>query len=423
MSTTFAELVQFSAFAVGAGNARLSANLYATGTGVGKVGPLGAGVTIGFVSGGVTYSALYVVSSGVGAATAPLGVIRRLQATAAGAGTAREGVGAYGLFPALRGASGNKTYGTVVSTLPALTGYSSDPLPVPSFTSADGFLPAITGEATGLTGTVGSVDVTLPALAGLASDVLYAGVSGNLPALRGRANDEQTAIGPVARQFLFTGDNITVEFLSESGIQETLTTNSAAAASELLDALISAASTTTGGIDAIGEFSAGVSEVLQVLTALEKSGEQIIWVVNTDSGANWTYRGWDFSSFTVWNDKNYAANDQGLFELTGSDDDGTPIAASILTGKSDLGTVQHKRMAYVYVGASSDNGLQLAVHTDNGETNTYTVTAAELMGNSRTAIGKGLRSKYWQFEITNIDGGDFELESFEMRPDATIRRI
>jgi hypothetical protein len=125
----------------------------------------------------------------------------------------------------------------------------------------------------------------------------------------------------------------------------------------------------------------------------------------------------------VWNGKNYAAGDDGLFELTGDTDDGTPISASILTGKSDLGTVQLKRMAYVYVAASADGGLSMIVHTDDGQTNEYAVTARELMNGSRTGVGKGLRSRFWQVELTNTDGGDFEIESIELMPDATIRRI
>lgn len=424
MTTTFADLVQFSATAAGAGAAGISTDLYATGAAVGRVGPAGTGVTMGVTSGGVTYSALYTNSAGAGAVVAPLGVIRRLQATAAGVGAARQGVGVVSTLPALSGLASNRIYGGASVVLPALSGLSSDPLPVPNIASAAGVLPSMVGMATGLTGEVGSASVTLPALTALASDRPYGGVHlSRLPALLGLSNDAQTVLGLAAREYVFYRDTTLASLRMGTRIADQITTTDTVAIANVLSLLIAEAIETENSTVASSVYSVALSEIVSVLSAMIKSGDQIVWVTNAESGANWTYDSWSFASLVEWNGKYFGAGPTGLYELSGDTDDGEPIEASILTGKSDLGTVQHKRMPYVYVGASSDNGLQLLVHTDNGETNTYTVTAAELMGNSRTAIGKGLRSKYWQFEITNVDGGDFELESFEMRPDATIRRI
>lgn len=423
MTTTFSELVQFSASVSGVGAARLSAALRAQAAGVGIVGADGQGVTIGFESGGVLYSALRAVAAGVGTSTGELSVRRRLQATAGGVGTGRQGVGVRSRLPAISGFAANRLYGEAVGALPALSGYASDPLPVPNLASIIGVLPSLEGEATGLTGTVGTVDVSLPALAGLASNKLYGGVSVALPALLGRSNDEESAFGPSVRAYMYTRDSISASISGAAQISETLTTTGAITgirqfAADMEELMVHAASL-SGAL----QLSANISEVVTVLTDIEREGSQIVWVVNTESGANWTYRGWNFSSFGEWNGKYFGAGNDGLFELTGDNDDGAPIAASILTGKSDFGTVQQKRMAYVYIGAAADGGLQLTVHTDGGAENTYDIPAQDLLSNSRTAIGKGLRSKYWQLEVTNPDGVDFEIESLELRPDGTIRRI
>jgi hypothetical protein len=38
-------------------------------------------------------------------------------------------------------------------------------------------------------------------------------------------------------------------------------------------------------------------------------------------------------------------------------------------------------------------------------------------------IGKGLRSRYWQFELVNIDGADFDLDTIEFHPVLLTRRV
>jgi hypothetical protein len=38
-------------------------------------------------------------------------------------------------------------------------------------------------------------------------------------------------------------------------------------------------------------------------------------------------------------------------------------------------------------------------------------------------VGQGLRSRYWQFELTNVDGGDFELDVLELYPLFLGRRV
>jgi hypothetical protein len=423
MTTTFSELVQLSASVVGTGTAKLSTKLRATVYGVGAVGAYGDGVTMGHISGGVTYSELYSRATGAGSNTATLGVTRSLQASVTGIATVRIGDGASTYLPAVASFGGDKLSGSVDVSFPAFIGGASDPLLIPNYSFSSGTLPALQTTVTGLSGSVGTVESFLYPLVGLAADYEYGGSYGRLPALTSRANDEQTAYGPSVRAYLFTTDTMMLSADREIEMADTMESTIAMVVAKELQALMASQFTSTLTMQGSAEYSLEMSDVMQYVASLAQQRVPLVWVVNTDGGANSTYTGWDFNSFAVWQGRNMAAGDDGIFELVGDTDDSTPIVSSILTGKSDLGTVQHKRMAYVYVGAKAAGGMSLTVHTDDGQVNTYDVPAAELMANVRAAIGKGLRSKYWQLELTNPDGSDFEIESLELVPDATIRRI
>lgn len=422
MSTTFAELSQLSATLSGTGELRLGPNIKATLDGVGAIGVNGI-QTMGVISGGVTYHSLYASLDGVGAVSLDLKVRKPLQATLAGTGAVAIGQGGVGSMVAFTGFASDRITGTVNTRMEAFTGEATGALPTPSFALADTVFMPLLGESTGLTGEIGSATTSLAALQSFASNKPYGGVISVMAGFQGAAHNAYTLTGPLLTTLFGVGDSYTptieygVTVTDEVDMYETLTR-----VREIVMAIADTAAISDPAT-VRAEFSPRMSEVISIISDLQKNGAQLVWVVNTESGANWTYRGWDFNSYMAWQGKYYAAGESGFYELTGDTDNGAPIVSSILTGNSDLGTVQQKRMAYVYVGASSNSDITMIVHTDDGQTNEYVVTARDLMQNSRTAIGKGLRSKYWQIELTNADGGDFELESLELAPDALIRRV
>lgn len=422
MSTTFAELSQLSANLAAVGAVRLAPNISATLDATSAVGPNGL-QTMGLISGGVTFQAAAAVLAPVSALTLNLKVRKPIQATLAASADMPFPVGAIGSLSGLVGFASNKVTGSSVGILSALTSSSSGAFPVPVFSIADTVFVPILSVATGLTGEIADADVSLAPLASFASNKPYGGVYAVMPGFTGSANDIFGIIGPIAIQLYEVADRYSVGIDYGVSIDGSFTTTDTYALAREVLMSIAESISTNGVINTLVEYGLEMSETIELIDGILKNADQIVWVVNTDTGANWTYRGWDFNSYMTWQGKYYAAAEDGFYELVGDTDAGEPIVSSILTGNSDLGTVQQKRMAYVYVGANADSGLSLVVHTDDGQTNEYTISARELMQNSRTSIGKGLRSKYWQFEITNPDGGDFELESLELIPDALIRRI
>ena len=153
------------------------------------------------------------------------------------------------------------------------------------------------------------------------------------------------------------------------------------------------------------------------------------WVMNTDGERPLSeYQGFNFNSFAEIGGRYYGAADDGLYLLEGTDDAGTPIDASIKTMMIDFGSAQQKRVQAAYLGYTASGKLLLKVRAvDGGELKEYWYEAQDLSAQApreqMVRIGRGLRSRYWQFELVNVDGADFELDAFELYPVVLNRRV
>lgn len=153
------------------------------------------------------------------------------------------------------------------------------------------------------------------------------------------------------------------------------------------------------------------------------------WVLNSDSLGITQYTNFAFNSLVQWRGRNFALSDTGLYELTGDDDDGVPIEALLRTGDLTFGTSSHKRVdrAYLYL-TSSDDVYFKTISTHRGQRNEtwYRVNYREDADDGQTRrvrLGKGNRGTTWAFELTNIDGGDFDLRGAEVLPVIMKRKV
>ena len=165
---------------------------------------------------------------------------------------------------------------------------------------------------------------------------------------------------------------------------------------------------------------------------LFKTNDEIAqaWVMNTEARmALSQYDNYTFTSMTTFKGKSFGTTDSGLFELEGDTDVGNPITAQVESMMLDFGTSRMKRIRTAYMGYTSSNDLVLKVMSvDDGELFEHWYKANPVGSNAapRTGmveVGQGLRSRYWQFELTNVDGGDFELDVLELYPLFLGRRI
>lgn len=161
-----------------------------------------------------------------------------------------------------------------------------------------------------------------------------------------------------------------------------------------------------------------------------RAGEDEIhgWVMHPDNLAFSEYRNFPFNSLTAVNGRHFAVAEDGLYELTGDDDAGEPIEAAIQTGLMDLGTHFIKDAKAAYLGYTASGKLVLkVVTTAKGQKEEWWYQlkqgSAPSLRDGRVTIGRGLRAKYWQFEVVNADGADFELDDIQVMYNILSRRI
>lgn len=160
------------------------------------------------------------------------------------------------------------------------------------------------------------------------------------------------------------------------------------------------------------EESVGFAAILVI------DGEQYVaWVANSDTFAHSRYEGFNFNSMCRLGDHYYGANDSGIFLLEGDTDDGEQIDFYATLPKTQFGTSKIKRIPKVYFGVTSTGDMRLKVVTRDGIERVYMI---DRMGDGYselgTAIGRGVKSRYWTFDLYNMNGGDAEIESIEFYP-------
>jgi hypothetical protein len=171
-------------------------------------------------------------------------------------------------------------------------------------------------------------------------------------------------------------------------------------------------------------FSPAIAEGVSITAGyVSPNGNFTAWAVNTRTSAITEYQNFVFDSFAQSGLKFLAGNATGLYELDGDTDAGDPIIADILSGFMDVGGSKFTAYKAAYLGVRSKGGqFVLKLITGDGNTYIYSVTAKD-MRSTRVNMGKGLRSRYFRFELINADGADFDLHSIEFLPLVSTRRI
>jgi len=149
------------------------------------------------------------------------------------------------------------------------------------------------------------------------------------------------------------------------------------------------------------------------------------WVMNTETFAVSEYDSYPFNSFAKVDGKYYGTNEQGIYELSGDSDDGSPIEAFARLGLTDFGAETQKRLDSAYLGFRANGEMVLKIETEDGTERWYKVHGDnERLHRERIhPVGKGMRSVWWQFELANIDGADFEFEYIEFTPLVMARSV
>jgi len=184
------------------------------------------------------------------------------------------------------------------------------------------------------------------------------------------------------------------------------------------------------GVDILGHYLANVSEQPGIWVGFKLGDEAFTgWVVNTEGNKPISeYTDYPFNSFCELGGVYYGAAEDGLYRLDGGDDAGEPISASIMTMMTDFNSTKMKRVPTAYVGYTADGKMVLRVRAvSGGELREHWFTAthrtADAPREQVIKLGRGIRSRYWQFELANVDGADFEIDKLELYPVFLNRRV
>lgn len=145
-------------------------------------------------------------------------------------------------------------------------------------------------------------------------------------------------------------------------------------------------------------------------------------VLNTITNGVTTFEAYTFNSMTRFQGKYLGASDAGLFWL----DDPASVEAvdgTLTTGELDFRSEFLKRVSDFYLGMHSTEVITLTVTTDKGQTASYTIDPRDVdtLNPRRSIIGKGLRGRYWTFEL--VCSATFEYDTMNIAVVAVDRRV
>jgi hypothetical protein len=148
------------------------------------------------------------------------------------------------------------------------------------------------------------------------------------------------------------------------------------------------------------------------------------WSYNLSLEAASFYENFKFNSFAKLGKNYYGMNEDGIHLLNGDDDDGAEIDVSVKTGKSDYGDISLKTIPVIFAGAQSDKEMLLTASVDSYPDYTYQfIGRPGDISAIRVKLGRGLKGRYWQFELRNKDGADFNMDELDIPEIATNRRV
>jgi hypothetical protein len=158
-------------------------------------------------------------------------------------------------------------------------------------------------------------------------------------------------------------------------------------------------------------------------------------VLNATTLAPGEYTNFPFNSFGQMGSTYLGATDSAIYALEGSNDDGVNIDAVVRSGLVNFGTSQFKRVPRAYLGYTSDGALVLKTISTGGTADgtgrgtkverwyELTPRTADAPATARIKLGRGVKATYWQFELTNKDGADFNVSELQLLPVVLSRRV
>lgn len=145
-------------------------------------------------------------------------------------------------------------------------------------------------------------------------------------------------------------------------------------------------------------------------------------VTNTITNGVTTFEAYPFNSFATFQGKYLGAGPSGLFEL---DDAASvePVIGTMKTALLHFNSEMQKRCSDFYLAMRSETDITVRVSTDEMAAYDYTLQTmgVERLKQRRVPIGKGLKGKYWDFELECSE--QFEYDTMNIAMVLVSRRL
>ena len=143
--------------------------------------------------------------------------------------------------------------------------------------------------------------------------------------------------------------------------------------------------------------------------------DSVTWVLNTESNRVTNYTQFPFIALGLLGANPIGATIDGLYLLSGDNDNGQSIDSIFKFGMTDFRS-ELINNADVYVGGDIESDMEISIREDGQcDENTYILSERERHARGhRAKLGKGFRSRYRQLSISNVNGGNFELDSLSL---------
>lgn len=148
------------------------------------------------------------------------------------------------------------------------------------------------------------------------------------------------------------------------------------------------------------------------------------WTANLDSWAMSRYNPYNYNRLVVIDGTLYGEAEDGIYKL---DQEVSPVVASVVTGKMDLGrgALTHPNAAYLEYELAGQ--ASMTVHTtQKGVEQQYTYVLpnelADELTNGRFIFGRGLRGRHFSFELTMV-GTHGYINDLSVDHQPTSRRV
>ena len=157
------------------------------------------------------------------------------------------------------------------------------------------------------------------------------------------------------------------------------------------------------------------------------------YVVNLQPGERMPHQvtryddAWDFDHVIRWRNRYYGVKATGMY-LLGADLDGAdPIAWTLKTGMSKMGSNQKKtcREGIVYgrVGAGLTGSVTIRGDDTTRKSYDAIVQADEVAEATRIKYGRGIKAVYWSFGLADPDGGPADIDSLQFDAAELSRKV